>query len=82
MTLVLAAVAGVALGVLHVAALLWNVRLYLAGARGRAIALHALRLAGVIAVMWLGVRQGAGPLLAGAAGFLAATFAAARAGVR
>jgi F1F0 ATPase subunit 2 len=81
-TLTLTVLAGLALGVVHVAALPWNVRLYLAGPRDRAIALHVVRFAAVAAVMWLAGRHGVGALLALAVGFLAATWVAARAGVR
>jgi F1F0 ATPase subunit 2 len=82
MTLVIAAIGGVVLGVLYVAALLWNVRLYLAGSRGPGIALHVLRLFAFAGPMWLAVRHGAGALLATVMGFLVAVFVAARVGVR
>jgi F1F0 ATPase subunit 2 len=83
MTLALAVIAGLAAGLVlgagHAAALRWNVRLYLAAGRpGRAIALHVLRFVAVAAGMWLAARQGAGALLAAAAGFTMATIVAAR----
>jgi F1F0 ATPase subunit 2 len=80
-TIALAVIAGLLLGVGHVAALGWNVRLYLAGDRGRAIALHVLRFGAVTAAMWLAAQRGAGALLAAAAGFTAATIGATRARV-
>lgn len=81
MTIALAVIAGLALGVGHAAALGWNVQLYLAGGHGRAIALHVLRFGAVTAAMWLAAQRGAGALLAVTAGFTAATIGAARARV-
>jgi F1F0 ATPase subunit 2 len=56
----------------YCAALWWNVRSYLGDAGWQALPLHLLRIAAVVSVFTLCARQGAMPLLASFAGFLAA----------
>lgn len=63
---------GTALGAAYFSALAWNVRLYTAGCAERnALLVHMLRIIGVAAIFALCARQGAVPLLASFAGFLA-----------
>jgi F1F0 ATPase subunit 2 len=63
---------GAFLGAGYFAALGWNIRLYAGhGVGGKALLLHVLRLAVAIAAFALCARQGARPLLASFAGFLA-----------
>ena len=75
---VIAFALGVLLGVAYFRALAWNVRLYLAGRRGAAVALHAARLAIVACALYAAARVGAAPLLAAAGGLLAARLVATR----
>lgn len=48
------------------------------GSKGRIVALHAARIGAAVAVFWAISTQGAAPLLAAFAGFLAARLAARR----
>jgi F1F0 ATPase subunit 2 len=66
------ALLGLALGILHFAALRRNADLFARGAIGRAAALQLLRLAATVAAFALAARQGALSLLLAAAGFLLA----------
>lgn len=62
---------GALFGAGYFAALGWNVRLYAGrGSVGKALLLHLLRVAVVIAAFSLCARQGAAPLLVTFAGFL------------
>ncbi|MGO9263553.1 MAG: ATP synthase subunit I [Candidatus Binataceae bacterium] len=64
---------GVLIGVGYFAALGWNVRLYAGhGAGWRALLFHLSRLAVAVVAFTLCAKQGAAPLLASFAGFLAA----------
>jgi len=72
MRLMAYAALGLLFGAGYFAALGWNVRLYAGHRAGaKALLLHVLRLAVAIAVLLLCARQGATPLLATLAGFLA-----------
>ena len=63
---------GALIGMAYFVALAWNVRLYTGHGIGRnALLLHLLRLAVAIAAFTLCARQGAAPMLASFAGFLA-----------
>jgi F1F0 ATPase subunit 2 len=63
---------GALVGAAYFAALGWNVRLYAGhGAGWKALLLHLSRLGVAVAAFTLCARQGAGPLLASFAGFLA-----------
>ncbi|GAA4337415.1 hypothetical protein GCM10023144_33130 [Pigmentiphaga soli] len=62
---------GVAIGLFHFATLSWNLRLYLAGAPWRGIALQGARLALVIAALAAVAHAGAVPLLVALAGVVA-----------
>ena len=63
---------GALVGAAYFAALGWNVRLYAGHGPGwKALLLHLSRLAVAVAAFTLCARQGAGPLLASFAGFLA-----------
>jgi len=63
---------GALIGAAYFAALGWNVRLYAGdGAGWQALLLHLSRIAFAIAALTLCARQGAAPLLASFAGFLA-----------
>jgi len=63
---------GALIGTAYFAALAWNVRLYTGqGAGGNALLLHLARLAVAVAAFTLCARQGAAPLLASFAGFMA-----------
>ena len=63
---------GALIGAAYFTALGWNVRLYAAhGAGWKALLLHLSRLALAVMAFTLSARQGAAPLLAGFAGFLA-----------
>jgi len=63
---------GASVGAVYFAALGWNVRLYARhGAGWKALLLHLSRLATAVAAFTLCARQGATPLLASFAGFLA-----------
>ncbi len=63
---------GALVGAAYFAALGWNVRLYAGhGAGSKALLLHLSRLAVAVAAFTLCARQGAVPLLASFAGFLA-----------
>lgn len=63
---------GALVGAAYFAALGWNVRLYADhGAGWKALLLHLARLALAVAALTLCARQGAAPLLASFAGFLA-----------
>jgi hypothetical protein len=66
------ALAGLVLGAASFATLRLNAALYLGAAPWRSAALHVLRLAGLGALLVWTARQGAGPLLALAAGLTAA----------
>jgi F1F0 ATPase subunit 2 len=72
------ALAGLALGAASFAALRLNTALYVAGDVWRSLALHFARLALVVAGLVLAAREGAGPLLAGAAGLVVARWIAVR----
>lgn len=72
------ALAGLVVGGASFAALRVNTALYVAGDVWRSLALHAGRLALVAAGLVVAARQGAGPLLAGAAGLVAARWVAVR----
>lgn len=63
---------GAVLGLAHFASLAWNTRLYARGGAALGLAVQLARLALVVAVLYGLVRLGAGALLAGALGFLAA----------
>jgi hypothetical protein len=64
---------GLAAGLAYLAVLRVNVRLYVSGgAAWRPILLHTVRIAGAVLVFWALATQGAGALLGGFAGFLAA----------
>ncbi len=66
------AASGALIGMAYFAALAWNVRLYTGRGAGRkALLLHLLRLAVAVAAFTLCARQGAAPMLASFAGFLA-----------
>ena len=70
---IIAGVAGFACGFAFFRALAANVALYVSGrAKGRAIAVHVLRLAGVGAAFFAAAQFGAAPLLAALVGFLIA----------
>ncbi len=70
---------GFGAGLAFFRALRLNVRLYAtAGTDARAVGLHVLRLGALAALLWGAATQGAGPLLAAAAGFLAARLLALR----
>lgn len=63
---------GALIGTAYFAALAWNVRLYTGHGAGRnALVLHLSRLAVAVAAFTLCARQGAAPMLASFAGFLA-----------
>ena len=63
---------GALIGMAYFAALAWNVRLYIGHGAGRnALLLHLLRLAVAVAAFTLCARQGAAPILASFAGFMA-----------
>ena len=63
---------GALIGAAYFAALGWNVRLYAGHGAGRkALLLHLSRLAVAVAAFTLCARQGAAPMLASFAGFLA-----------
>ena len=63
---------GALIGMAYFAALAWNVRLYIGHRTGRnALLLHVLRLAVAVAAFTLCARQGAAPILASFAGFMA-----------
>jgi len=63
---------GALIGAAYFAALGWNVRLYTGGgAGGYALLLHLARLPVAVAAFTLCARQGAAPMLASFAGFLA-----------
>ena len=63
---------GALIGMAYFAALAWNVRLYTGHGAGRnALLLHLSRLAVAAAVFTLCAMQGAAPLLANFAGFVA-----------
>ena len=65
-------VLGALIGAAYFAALAWNVRLYAGqGAGWQALLFHLARLALAVAAFTLCARQGAAPLLASFAGFLA-----------
>jgi F1F0 ATPase subunit 2 len=66
------ALSGLALGAASFASLKLNTDLYLGGRLWRPIALHILRLAIVTAALAFAALQGAGPLLAAAAGLVIA----------
>jgi hypothetical protein len=66
------AAAGFMLGLASFASLKTNATLYLSGGLWRPVALHLARLAALGAVLTLFATQGAGALLAGAAGLLVA----------
>jgi len=60
------------IGVIYFVALAWNVRLYAGhGAGWRALIFHLSRLAVAVVAFTLCAKQGAAPLLASFAGFLA-----------
>jgi len=65
-------IAGFVAGLSHFASLAWNVRLFVDGSTGKAVALQLARLALTVVVMTLLVQLGPFALLAGAAGFVAA----------
>jgi hypothetical protein len=65
-------VAGLALGLLSLASLRLNADLYLGGGLARPIALHLARLGLIGGALVLVAHQGAGPLLACAAGLVLA----------
>jgi F1F0 ATPase subunit 2 len=63
---------GALIGMAYFAALAWNVRLYIGHGAGRnALLLHLLRLAIAVAAFTVCARQGAAPILASFAGFMA-----------
>lgn len=63
---------GALIGMAYFAALAWNVRLYTGqGAVWNALVLHLARLGVAVAAFALCARQGAPPMLASLAGFLA-----------
>ncbi|AOJ84553.1 hypothetical protein WS86_28945 [Burkholderia savannae] len=70
--------AGLAAGACHFVSLGWNSRLFVAGRAGAALALQLLRIALAVAVLVVLARAGAGMLVAGSAGFLAARLIAVR----
>jgi len=66
------AILGALIGAAYFAALGWNVRLYVDnGAGWKSLLLHLSRLAAAVAAFTFCARQGAAPLLASFAGFLA-----------
>ncbi len=63
---------GALIGMAYFAALAWNVRLYIGDGTGRnALLVHLSRFAVAVAAFTLCARQGAAPMLANLAGFLA-----------
>jgi F1F0 ATPase subunit 2 len=69
---------GLALGAMHFLALRLNTMLYLAPERrGRALALHALRMALIVAALLVVARLGAAALVAAFVGLIAARYAVA-----
>jgi F1F0 ATPase subunit 2 len=63
---------GALLGVVYFWGLGWNVRLYASGGGGwKALAVHVLRLAGMVVIFAICARQGAAALLSNFGGFLA-----------
>jgi len=63
---------GALIGMAYFAALAWNVRLYTGhGTRRNALLVHLSRVAVAVAAFTLCARQGAAPMLASLAGFLA-----------
>ena len=63
---------GAVLGLVYFSGLGWNVRLYVSGdTRCKALAVHVVRLVGIIGIFTLCARQGAAALLTNLAGFLA-----------
>jgi F1F0 ATPase subunit 2 len=63
---------GSLIGTGYLAALAWNVRLYVGLGGGlKALLLHLLRLAVAVAALTLCARQGAAPMIASFVGFLA-----------
>jgi len=70
--LLIFALAGFALGGASYATLKLNTVLYLSGDRWRSAVLHFFRLALLVAILVWAARQGAGPLLAMAAGLVVA----------
>lgn len=72
------ALAGLVVGGASFAALRVNTALYVAGDVWRSLALHVGRLALIAAGLVVAARQGAGPLLAGASGLVAARWIAVR----
>lgn len=69
------AVAGLSLGTANFLALRRNTELYLAGdGRGRAVAIHALRLALLVGAWLVVARFGAAAILSAFAGFVASRF--------
>lgn len=70
--------AGLVLGGASFAALRVNTALYVAGAMWPSLTLHAARLGIVAAGLVVAARQGASPLLAGAAGLVVARWIAVR----
>lgn len=68
----LAALAGLAVGLGHFASLRWNATLFAGGGAAKAFALQLARLALTATVFFLLARVGAWPLLCGAGGWLCA----------
>jgi hypothetical protein len=70
---------GLAAGLAYFRALAAGVRAFVGGAeKRRVLLLHALRIAGAVALFWAVATQGAVPLLAAFAGFLLARLIAGR----
>jgi F1F0 ATPase subunit 2 len=63
---------GALIGLVYFWGLGWNVQLYASGGSGwKALAVHVLRLVGIVVIFALCARQGAAALLSNFAGFLA-----------
>ena len=75
-------VAGALVATGWLAALRWEIALYLRGGRAAAVAVHVARLALPGAGAWLAVRAGAPSLVAALVGFSAARLVGARAVLR